>query len=201
MVSRLDTSILSSTKKPPPPVFPPKHEEDFRLQKLLQSRSSYDSLCTKAYGEALHDDPSPSVLNIWTDGSCTGRHHWNRRAGAGVFFGPNNLRNSSLRVPGKQSNNRGELYAILGALVKSAKSRERELRIYSDSVYAIRSIVWWGPRNAARGWRCANGDILKQIAYWLKNRRTPVKFIHVRSHSGIQYNEEADRLAKLGTSL
>lgn len=167
------------------------------LDKLLIEilDSSSDDPIASTYGKVYADgDP----LEIYTDGACLENGSPNARAGAGVYFGVNHISNSSTRVSGAQSNNRAELLAVLVAL--SSVSVRRCLCIYTDSQYVIRSIVHWGPGSASRGWVCANGDILKDIALWIKSRQSWVKFRYVKGHSGNAHNDAADELAKQGAS-
>jgi ribonuclease HI len=108
----------------------------------------------------------------------------------------NNTRNASIRVPGKQTNNRAELFAILYCLTVS--SPLRTLLIRPDSQYAIRSIFDWGPVHSASGWQCENGDILSHIAAWIRFRQAPIHFNYVPGHSGNEHGDAADALAKEG---
>ncbi|KAJ7482505.1 ribonuclease H-like domain-containing protein [Mycena latifolia] len=113
-----------------------------------------------------------SGLKVYTDGSCFENGSDNAHAGMGVYFGLGNESNISLRVMGDQTNNRGELLAVLYC-VSTAKPY-KHLDIYSDSEYAIRSIVYWGPDHAEAGWKCANSDLLQDILSWIHFRTTPV---------------------------
>ncbi|KAJ7811842.1 ribonuclease H-like domain-containing protein, partial [Mycena olivaceomarginata] len=135
-------------------------------------------------------------LESFTDGSCFNNGTPDARAGAGVYYGPSNSGNISLRVTGKQTNNRGELLAISCCL--STAPAWRRLDIYSDSEHSIRSIVYWAPGHAQAGWKCANADLLKDITSWIKFRSAPVHFYHVKAHSGNHHNEAADIAAKEG---
>ncbi|KAF8875627.1 hypothetical protein BD779DRAFT_1392294, partial [Infundibulicybe gibba] len=78
-------------------------------------------------------------------------------------------------------NNRGEAYAILLALWLA--DGNRDLHIYSDSEYAIETIALRGPEKAALGWNIVNGDLFKDIALCIRQRRAPVQFIQVKGHS------------------
>ncbi len=53
---------------------------------------------------------------VYIDGSCINNGKVNARAGYGVFFDHNDARNESGVVKGKQSNNTGELTALIRAL-------------------------------------------------------------------------------------
>ncbi|KAJ7262723.1 ribonuclease H-like domain-containing protein, partial [Mycena haematopus] len=135
-------------------------------------------------------------VQVYTDGSCFNNGTPMARAGAGVYFGPGNQFNASLRVHGAQSNNRGELLATLYALY--TVQPDRSLTIYSDSQHSIRSIVYWAPSHAESGWKCANADILQDIVSWIKYRTAPVRFVYVKAHAGNSHNDAADAAAKAG---
>ncbi|KAJ7714023.1 ribonuclease H-like domain-containing protein, partial [Mycena maculata] len=104
--------------------------------------------------------------------------------------------NTSLRVTGEQTNNRGELLAILYCL--SMIPSNKCLDIYSDSEYAIRSIVYWAPGHAEAGWKCANADLLQDIVSWIRYQSSPVHFYHVKAHAVNHHNEAANTAAKEG---
>ncbi|KAJ4474644.1 ribonuclease H-like domain-containing protein, partial [Lentinula edodes] len=135
---------------------------------------------------------------IYTDGSCSNVGQPNASAGSGVFFGnPSHPLNTAARVTGTQTNNHGELLAVLIAIQKSHSRRRTE--IYSDSKYTIRSIVYRTPKEAQSNWTCANGDIMHAIALWIASRESPIVLHHVRGHSNNAHNDAADMLAKLGS--
>ena len=55
-------------------------------------------------------------INVYVDGACINNGKPNAKAGYGVFFSDDDVRNESKRVTGKQSNNTGELTAFVRAL-------------------------------------------------------------------------------------
>ncbi|KAJ7440920.1 ribonuclease H-like domain-containing protein, partial [Mycena galericulata] len=167
---------------------------DVLLRETLESRQTPDEKRAAFYG-LVHDGVGNPV-QVYTDGSCFDNGLSTARAGAGVYFGPGSSRNVSLRVTGQQTNNRGELLAILHVL--STIPMYTPLKIHSDSEYCIRSIVYWAPGHAERGWKCANADLLRDIVSWLKFRSAPVEFVHVKAHSGNGHNDGADMAAKAG---
>ena len=64
------------------------------------------------------------MIFVYTDGSCSNNGKKDAAAGIGVYFGPDDPRNVSRRVDGKQSNNTAEL----GALLVAYEALEREIR-------------------------------------------------------------------------
>ncbi|KAJ3768667.1 ribonuclease H-like domain-containing protein, partial [Lentinula raphanica] len=154
----------------------------------------------KLFGHATSEHIIRAPLKTYTDGSCLNNSQPNARAGAGVYFGnPRHPSNIAARVTGSQTNNRGELYAILVLLQKVPLMRS--LEIYSDSEYAIRSIVYRAPTESQANWTCSNGDILDRITSWISARQAPLILHHVRAHTNNQHNDSADSLAKKGASL
>ncbi|KAF8171156.1 ribonuclease H-like domain-containing protein, partial [Pholiota molesta] len=135
-------------------------------------------------------------LQVYTDGACIGNGTSDAQAGAGIFWGIHSVKNRSLRVPGKQTNNRGEIYAILKAIEIAPK--ESTLKIYTDSMYAIKSIGEWAIASAARGWEIENGDLISDCVDLIRQRTGRLSLIQVKGHSGNKHNDAADALAKEG---
>lgn len=132
------------------------------------------------------DTSNVEFTNIWTDGACTRNGHPNARAGAGVFFGKNDLRNANFTVPGKQTNQRAEVWAAWKALELTKENKNSPVCIITDSLYTI---------NCATGkWNIkANQDLLLPLKEACENRY--VIFKHIKGHSGDYGNTCADDLA------
>ncbi|PBK84340.1 ribonuclease H-like protein [Armillaria gallica] len=141
----------------------------------IKYRPSTEEALTKLYGLVFFSSSSPVVA--YTDGACFHNGTPHARAGAGVYFGPNSLLNGSFRVTGSQTNNRGELLAVLQCLVVACP--DRTLHILTDS---------------------DNGDLLADIAAWIHYRTAPLVLEHVDAHSGNAHNDAADALAKVGAN-
>ncbi|KAH8115008.1 ribonuclease H-like domain-containing protein, partial [Phellopilus nigrolimitatus] len=116
--------------------------------------------------------------------------------GAAVYWGPGSPKNWLGRVPGTQTNNRAELYAILNAL--SCAPAHKTLQIHSDSQLAINSLHHWAPKHASMGWACANGDILDNAAQLIKQRTAPLHLRWVKGHAQNKHNIAVDRMANEG---
>jgi ribonuclease HI len=79
---------------------------------------------------------SSSTISVFTDGACPSNGQKNAIAGVGVWFGNEDPRNISERLPpGPQTNNRAELWAVIRAL-QSIPPNER-VEIYTDSTYVM----------------------------------------------------------------
>ena len=84
------------------------------------------------------DQSYPNAISVYTDGSFDPRLI---RAGYGISFKENPLNITVFcgRVPGKQSNNTGEIYAIIKAL-EIASLFTAPIHIFTDSQYTIDSL-------------------------------------------------------------
>ncbi|KAK0473530.1 ribonuclease H-like protein [Armillaria luteobubalina] len=109
---------------------------------------------------------------MYTDGSAHVNSTANARAGAGVWFRPDDDRNIHVRLPGpNQTNNAAEICVVL----------ER----WEDN-------GWIG---------VSNSDLWKATIAALRKRGEPVFFKWTKGHSGVEGNEGADELASKGASL
>ena len=139
---------------------------------------------------------------IYTDGSCAHNGYKNAVAGIGIYFGPQDSRNVSQRIDGKQTNNIAELEAVLHlyTIIEEDIKAGKPIGIVTDSIYAIRCCTTYGKKCADAGWKkdIPNKDMVKR-AYELYSG-TNVEFIHVMAHTGNTDvhslgNQAADKLA------
>jgi ribonuclease HI len=141
-------------------------------------------------------------MYVYTDGACSNNGHKDAIAGIGIYFGPQDSRNVSQRIDGKQTCNTAELGAILHlyTMVEEDIVSGKKIVIVTDSIYAIRCATTYGKKCADTEWKkdIPNKDMVKK-AYELYSG-TNVEFIHVMSHTSKKDvhslgNKEADRLA------
>ncbi|KAF7303056.1 Ribonuclease H [Mycena kentingensis (nom. inval.)] len=146
---------------------------------------------------------------ICTDGACPGNGKTGSVAGVGVWFGENDARNISERLPGAQTNNCAELTAILRALETVPFGKETII-LTTDSSYSIDCFNKYIPGWRKNRWIKADGqpvknkELLQLISAHLderKRRGQLVEFKHVRGHSGHVGNEGADKLAVAGAYM
>jgi ribonuclease HI len=163
--------------------------------------------------QSLNTDTPTTTTNfdyyVYTDGSCINNGKPNAKAGMGVYFGPDDPRNVSRSITGKQSNNTGELTALIAAhhLIKADATAGKRIAVISDSKYGIRCATSYGKKCAASDWAedVPNKDLVK-LAYDLYSASPNITLIHVLAHTHKTDihsvgNAEADRLANAAVGL
>ena len=153
----------------------------------------------KEHGDWIR--PTAEILNrephdmAFTDGSCLNNGKPDAAAGAGVFHGEGDERNISqpLLPDERQTNNRGELTAILLELAVAEPLLQQGLRtvpIGTDSQYAMHMFGAAGRKTRARGWKssrnkpAANKDLVKLALTWRDKYGHLFVLIHVYAHTG-----------------
>ena len=151
------------------------------------------------------DDIPEGEVHVYTDGSASIRKgRWG--AGSGVWFGDKSDFNVSAITPGRQTNNRAELTAIILA-VRKAMAWPTEfscLVVFSDSRLCVDGINKWMGLWEADGWTrmghpLENADlwrVMRRALTALARAKIQIRVRHVPAHVGIYGNEKADRLAK-----
>jgi ribonuclease HI len=155
----------------------------------------------------ISENPT-SDYYVYTDGACSKNGYINAKAGIGIYFGPDDPRNLTKRIDGKQTNNTAELSAIIETypIIESDIISGKSITIVSDSEYAIRCVTTYGEKCAKKGWNLdiPNKELVKQV-YELYKGKQNVNFIHIRAHTGntdihSQGNSGADALAILAVT-
>lgn len=126
----------------------------------------------------------------------------------GCKFYPNDLQNPV-------TNNRMELLAYIEGLTyihenlhfeTEEERKNSKLRVYSDSAYFINSVNEFIKKWQRNGWKNNTGQPVKNKDLWLriltlKDDKTLFKeqqFLHIKGHSGHEFQEQADTLAVRG---
>lgn len=125
-------------------------------------------------------------IEIWTDGASSnnGKPH----AKAAWAFVAGDIEEAGL-VDGKQTNNRGEAWAIYHALRWAVGKGYKRITIHTDSQITIHGVMKSPDRVKE------NRDIFQQIHEVISQNQLQVDYQKVLGHSGDQNNERADRLA------
>lgn len=174
-------------------------ESESELENLKKSTKKY----TNNLGNFLPD------IIVYTDGACIANGKPNAKASIGIYFGPNDSRNVSKKIEGKQSNNTAELSALITAfkILEDEINLEKKIAFFSDSVYAIWCLSTYGEKCEKNNWikDIPNKDLVRQ-GYELFKGKLNIKLIHINSHTGLTDihslgNEEADKLASLALGI
>jgi len=139
-------------------------------------------------------------VEIYTDGACSGNPGpggW----GAVLVHGEVEKELSGAESP--TTNNRMELMAAIHAL--GALKGSCRVDLYTDSTYVKDGITKWLSAWKKRGWKTADRKPVKNTDLWLRLEaaaaRHDVTWYWVRGHSGHDYNERADELARAAIEL
>ena len=125
-------------------------------------------------------------ITIYTDGACKSNGYSNAKAGYGVFFGDNDIRNVSIALKdSKKTNQVAELMAILVA-IESVMDEGKNIIIKTDSMYSINCITKWAINWEKNDWKKSDGkvienlELIKKIYNYYKIHN--ITFHHIRSH-------------------
>ncbi|MBI4548536.1 MAG: ribonuclease HI [Ignavibacteriae bacterium] len=142
---------------------------------------------------------------IYCDGACSGNQFLNNKGGWGVVL---KYKDKIKEIYGGElntSNQRMELTACIKA-IEQLKRKDLPIEIYSDSAYLVNCIQQqWYKKWQKNGWKNVNKKAVENKDLWqrlvtLLEKYPPrrVSFHKVTGHQGIQLNERADTLARLG---
>ena len=128
-------------------------------------------------------------IKIFTDGACSNNGKNNAKAGIGVYYGENDIRNVSERIDGCQTNNMAELRAII-KVFDDYEYGNKKVTIYSDSKIAIGWCTTCGEKYEKSNWDCKKLnqmgiDKIKYIkeGYNIIKKYPGIKLEHVKAHT------------------
>lgn len=143
------------------------------------------------------DVPSARVVEVFTDGACSGNPG---PGGWGVVLRWGGTEKELCGGEPDTTNNRMELTAAIMAL--EALKRPVAVRLYTDSEYVKNGITKWIHGWKAKGWQTADRKPVKNVDLWQRldtaRQRHEIEFHWVRGHAGHPENERADALARQG---
>lgn len=147
-----------------------------------------------------------TTIVVYTDGASSNNGKGHARAGYGVYWGPNDPRNASVRLPGeRQTNQRAETAAVIHAMEQAQHDTDM-LEIRTDSQYVINAATVWSKNWIKKGWKSTTGkevqnrDLFEHMLSLMDKRNGNTKFSYVPGHQGIEGNEKADQLAVAGAA-
>ena len=149
-------------------------------------------------------------MEIYTDGAAKGNGQESAQAGWGWVAYDSKGKKVAYdygKVIGEQTNNRGELTALIEAYKWVGRLRTQgynePIYLYSDSAYCVNGVNDWMHGWAMNGWTRSGGKAVVNLELW----KTLYDLYHntifcgvrkVKGHNGILGNEEADLLAGQG---
>ncbi len=152
-------------------------------------------------------------IDVYIDGSCINNGKMNAKAGYGVFFTHDDVRNESNVVEGKQTNNTGELTAMIRALeiLKKEIEDKRIINIYTDSEYVMKCSGSYGEKLAKNNWKTKedkippNLKLLQKIYDLYHANKKHINIHHIKAHTNLHDkhsigNSHADRLANIAVN-
>ena len=132
---------------------------------------------------------------IYTDGACY------KNPGPGGYAAIILDEDKEIEITGYKpdtTNNRMELMAVIEAL--KVVKKNKKIILYSDSNYVVKGINEWIKSWKKRGWRTASNKPVKNLDLWKELdklfEKKNVKLKKVAAHSGNEFNEKVDKLAK-----
>ena len=147
--------------------------------------------------DSILTDDGQSLVEIWTDGACSGNPG---PGGWGVILTYRGHEKELKGGEAETTNNRMELTAAIEAL--GALNRRSRVSLHTDSVYVKDGITKWMPNWKARGWKTADKKPVKNRDLWerldLEILNHDVAWHWVKGHAGDPMNERADELARAG---
>lgn len=138
--------------------------------------------------------PQNSVY-LYTDGACSGN------PGPGGYAAVIVRGNNELEITGYEpetTNNRMELLAVIEGLKEIDK--HSHVKLVSDSNYVLQGLNTWLKGWKRKGWKTSNNRPVKNKDLWQELDRLirdyQIEFIKIKGHSGHEYNERVDTLAR-----
>ncbi|KAH7101974.1 ribonuclease H-like domain-containing protein [Auriculariales sp. MPI-PUGE-AT-0066] len=193
------------------------HGVQCRYEKFSTRQEAEEYVRSAGIASPLNTEPDDRTgwEVVYVDGACSNNQDKEfAQAGAGVWWADGDPRNVSERCPGAQTNNRGELLAIIRVLETASNQPGSKLLILTDSFYSINCTGNWLPKWIKASpdpdqWKSADGRRVKnaRMVYYavkLLHRRqklcgeNSIKICHVLGHSDDKGNDRADELAVVG---
>jgi len=160
-------------------------------------------------GSGISFDVQDGYTQVYTDGACPSNGRGSRaQAGVGVWWGDGHKLNLAQRVAGdRQTNNAAEIQAATLSISQAIGARITKLQVNTDSQFLIDCVTKWVKGWKKNGWMTAakqpvkNKEELVELDKLLQEGNITVKWNHVKGHSGIKGNVEADKLAVKGANM
>lgn len=161
----------------------------------MQNELNFDSL-----PNTQENKKSENPITIYTDGGCHGN------PGPGGWACVVIVNDDARQLSGGEkftTNNKMELTAAINALsvvYNTERLRSCPVELHIDSQYVKNGITSWILGWKKKGWLTADKKPVKNKELWEKldalNSSLNVKWIWVKGHAGVEYNELCDQLCQ-----
>jgi len=142
----------------------------------------------------------PNVVNIYTDGACSGNPG---PGGWGAILRFNGTEKELSDGEAATTNNRMEMMAAIAAL--ETLSRPCIVRLHTDSTYLKDGITSWIHNWKRNGWRTKARKPVKNVDLWQRLDTAieahEISWHWVKGHAGHPENERADELARMAVEI
>ena len=142
--------------------------------------------------------PAKSLI-IYTDGACSGNPG---PGGWGVYMRYGEKEQVFYGGEADTTNNRMEMMATIEALKAVNPKFKGDITLWTDSTYVLKGITEWIHGWKKRGWKNSAKKAVKNADLWKEldaiNSKFTVEWKWVKGHAGIEGNERADELARMG---
>ena len=147
-------------------------------------------------------ESNKEVIIVYCDGACSGNQFAHNTGGWGVIL---QYKNAVKELHGGErdtTNQRMELTACIKAL-EEIKNKEFPVEIYTDSAYLVNCMNQkWYVKWERNGWKNVKKKPVENKELWQRLLKRmdefTISFHKVEGHSGVELNERADELARLG---
>ncbi|WNJ89342.1 ribonuclease HI [Bosea sp. 685] len=137
------------------------------------------------------------VVEIWTDGACSGNPG---PGGWGAILSFKGTQKDLCGGEAMTTNNRMELMGAISAL--ETLTRPCTVALHTDSQYLRQGITAWIHGWKKNGWKTADRKPVKNEELWKRLDaalgRHKIEWKWVKGHAGNEMNERADALARSG---
>lgn len=149
---------------------------------------------TKPNGNAEFMTKEQSIVEIFTDGACSGNPG---PGGWGALLRFNGVEKEMSGGEPETTNNRMEMMAVIMAL--EALKKPSKVKLTTDSKYVMEGLTKWVFGWIKKGWKTADNKPVKNVDLWQRmieaKKPHDVEIHWVRGHNGHDENERVDRLA------
>ena len=132
---------------------------------------------------------------VYTDGACSGNPG---PGGWGAILMYSDTRKDLSGGERLTTNNRMEMMAAIAAL--EALTQPCDVHLHTDSMYLKDGVTKWLEGWKKKGWKTADKKPVKNIDLWQQldaaKAKHKVSWYWVRGHTGHEFNEAADALAR-----